>query len=394
MNRNLVVLFLAQMVFVSGAAMTVTMGGIVGSMLAPAPEWATLPVSALVAGTALGTVPATLVMSWLGRRTGFTLAALAAMGAALIAAYAIKHSSFSGYCLATALTGFTLAFSQQFRFAAAESVTTDRSARAISFILLGSIGGAIVGPQLVASGERIFAENAFIGAAFGSATLFLVAALLLGLGLRASQSVAAHAAHASDAPRPLLEMALSPFFLLAVMAGVIGQGLMTFVMTATPVSMHVMDGHSLGDTAAVIRAHVLAMYVPSLFSGILIGKYGERTVMLWGTLLFAATLVIGFLGREIPHYGGSMVLLGVGWNFLFVGGTSLLVKTYYPSERYRAQAINEAAVFGVSALASLLAGSLLASWGWQPLLLSCIPALVIMAGGLLLLRKRPVPIQV
>jgi len=368
--------------------MTVTMGGIVGSRLAPSPSLATLPVSLMVLGTALGTVPASLLMQRLGRRLGFAFAAALAAVAVQVAALALRSEHFALYCLSTAMTGATLAFSQQFRFAAAESVAPERAGQAISFILLGSIGGAFVGPELVASGDRIVEGNAFLGAVQGAFVLFLFAVALL-LAMRRTEATEGGAA-AGEA-RPLREILQAPLFRLAVAAGVVGQGVMVFIMTATPVSMHVMDGHDLATTAGVIRAHVLAMYIPSLVSGLLIARFGERTLMLWGVAALLATLAFGLSGHAVMHYTSALVLLGVGWNFLFVGGTTLLVKSYQPSERYRAQALNEAAVFGTSATGSLLAGTLLMSLGWMPLLLSTLPVLLLMGFATFRLRKAPLP---
>ena len=390
-NRNLIVLLLAQMCFVSGSAMTVTMGGIVGAQLAPSPSLSTLPVSVVILGTAFGTIPAAQLMKRIGRRLGFAVAAVVAIAGAMLAKWALANESFTVYCMSTAITGSALAFGQQFRFAAAESVNSERAAQAISFILLGSIGGAIVGPELVASGQRLDHANAMQGALTGSAVLFGTAMVLLLAGFRNVAPKAAAMARSNAGASDASALFKEPLFLLAVAAGVIGQGIMSFIMTATPVSMHVMDGHSLGQTASVIRAHVLAMYAPSLVSGWLISRFGERNLMLAGLLIYGATLSVGLAGHEVLHYGGAMVLLGLGWNLLFVGGTTLLVKTYHPDLRFRAQTINEFAVFGTSALGSLLAGTILAAIGWQAVLLSTLPAMAIMALALIRLRTRPLP---
>jgi MFS family permease len=388
-NRNILLLFLAQVIFVSGSVLTVTIGGIVGSDLAPVPGLATLPVSLMVIGTALTTIPATLVMQRFGRRAGFVGAATVAAGAALIAAEALLRGSFAGFCLATVLVGSALAFSQQFRFAAAESVPPERAGQAISFILLGSIGGALVGPELAARSETLVANVPFRGAALALAGLYIAAAALL-FGIRRTQCISVD----EDAlpARPLMAMIRQPLFLVAVAAGVVGQGVMTFIMTATPLSMHVMDGHSMGDTAGVIRAHVLGMYLPSLASAALIARFGPIRLMIVGVVAMGATLTIGLSGREVMHYWWALVLLGVGWNFLFVGGTTLLVRTYRPSERFRAQAVNEFSVFGMSAAASLLAGTLMAQIGWNRLLLTALPLLAVMGLALLWARRRADPV--
>ena len=220
--------------------------------------------------------------------------------------------------------------------------------------------------------------------------LFLGATVLLFF-LKIEVSQSHDSTQEEEEIRPYREIASNPLFLLAVISGTVGYGVMTYVMTATPVSMHVVDGHSVADTAKVIRAHVLGMYVPSLFSGWLITRYGERPIIAAGLLAYIVTLVAALSGHEIMHYTASMVLLGVGWNFMFVGGTTLLVKTYRASERFKAQGLNEFAVFGTSALGSLFAGSLLSLFGWTTVILSTIPALILV--GMLLLKYRNIRID-
>lgn len=388
-TRNLSLLIGAQLAFVSGSVITVTMGGIIGAKIAPSASIATLPVSLMILGTALGTIPASRIMQALGRKTGFIGAALAAAGAMLVAEFAIKASLFWLYCIATTCTGVTIAFSQQFRFAAAESVPLHRAGLAISLILIGSIGGAFLGPELIAQGER-FSDSAFLGALRAAAGLFCIAAILLAC-LSLPKMIDDTDEHPDQAARPLREIAQNPYFLLAVLSGTVGYGVMTYIMTATPVSMHVHDGHSLTDTAEVIRAHVLAMYVPSLFSGLLITRFGEKPIITLGLIAYVITLGAALAGQQVMHYAISMILLGVGWNFMFVGGTTLLVSTYRASERFRVQGINDAAVFGTSALGSLLAGSLLSGFGWTTVIVSTIPALVVVTCLLVWLRSTPIP---
>lgn len=369
--------------------MTVTLGGIIGAQLAPSAALSTLPVSLTVVGTALGSLPATRLMQRFGRRNGFSGAALCAAIACVTGITALAYQQFWLYCVSTLLIGGTLAFSQQFRFAATETVDLSRAGTAISIILLGSVGGALIGPELVARGNWLWPQTRFAGALASTACLFVVAALLLrGLGL--AKPVTGDNLDQLQA-RSARELAAQPLFLLAICAGVVGQGVMTFVMTATPVSMHIMDGHSMPATAGVIRAHVLAMYLPSLVSGALISRLGERRLMLAGVAIYLITLSVGLLGHELMHYTGALILLGVGWNFLFVGGTTLLVKTYHPSERFRAQGLNDAAVFGTSALASLMAGAVLSQVGWQAVLWSTLLPVVLLGALVVFLVNHPLP---
>lgn len=385
-NRNVIILFFTQLIFVSGSIVIVTLGGIVGNELAPSRALATLPLSVMVIGTALTTVPASLLMQRIGRRYGFALAALIACSGALMAAHALEVSSFVWFCAATVAIGMTLAFSQQFRFAAAESVSVDRVSYAVSFILLGSIGGAFLGPEIASHSAALSPETPFRFAMLALATLYLFAA---GLLLCLTKVTMASAAATSEASRPMRAVVAEPLFIVAVLAGVVGQGVMTFIMTATPLSMHVMDGHSIDATAGVVRAHVVAMYLPSLISAPLISRLGPQRLMVTGVLAMLATLAAGLTGQDVMHYWWALVLLGLGWNFLFVGGTTLLVSTYLPGERFKAQAVNEFSVFGVSALASLLAGTIMVQLGWTAVLLSALPLLIAMLLALLWTRGSP-----
>ena len=384
--RNLAILIGAQLCFTSGSVLLVTIGGIVGSRIAPSPNLATLPVSLMVLGTAAMTVPAAMLMQRFGRRFGFCGGSVLGLVAALIGAEALGSGAFWGFAAAALGVGATLAFAQQFRFAAAESVPAERAGQAISLILLGSIGGALLGPELVARSALLDPERPFRFAMFALAGLHVLAGAMLAL-LRDGQPVNAAV---DEAPaRPLTEVVRQPLFLTAVAGGVVGQGVMTYLMTATPVSMHVVEGHDIAETAGVIRAHVVAMYAPSLASAVLIGRFGARRMMAAGVFAMLLTIALGLLGREVMHYWWALVLLGIGWNFLFVGGTTLLVGTYRSSERFRAQAVNDFSVFGTSALASLAAGSVMLAFGWVALLVSALPALVAMGLALGSRAARP-----
>jgi len=386
LNRNTAILFFAQCMFVTGTVLMVTLGGIVGSELAPIPVLATLPMSLMVVGTALTTVPASLTMRRLGRRAGFVAAGLVGVAACMLGVLALNAASFPLFCLVAAMIGVTVAFSQQFRFAAAESVPLANAGHAVSFILVGSIGGALLGPELAWRSPTWFPDRPYAGA-YGTGIACYVLAVIVLSRLRPQAVFEAGVGDGRPA-RGVAEIVGQPLVIAAILGGVVGQGVMTFVMTATPVSMHVVDGHSLADTASVIRAHVLAMYIPSLFSGLLIGWLGVRTVMGLGVVAFAATLLLGAQGHAYLHYWGALVLLGIGWNFLFVGGTTLLVASYRPAERFQMQAVNDFSVFGTSALASLMGGAVLLEFGWENVLLVAVAPLVVIAGVLLRVPRR------
>lgn len=360
--------------------MLVTVGGIVGYELAATPSLATLPVALMVVGTATATVPAAFIMQRIGRKGGFLLATAIASSGAWLATVSLQVGSFWLFCGATALVGSSLGFSLQFRFAAAESVSVDKVSHAISFILLGSIAGAFLGPEVVALSAAADVDAPYSLGFWLLIALYGFGAVLL-LGFRDLKPSHAETDEHRDARR-FSEVISQPIFVTAVVAGVVGQGVMTYVMTATPISMNVSEGFSLQVTSEVIRAHVIAMYLPSLATPWLISKLGVTRMMFIGVVALCTTLGIGLAGHELMHYWFSMVLLGVGWNFLFVGGTTMLVQSYRSNERFKAQALNDFSVFSASALASLLAGTVLHLLGWASLLYSVIPALLIMLSAL------------
>ena len=373
--RNLSLYFLAQLIFTAGTNLIVTLGGIVGSAIAADPALATLPLSFMVVGTAAATVPVAMLMQRVGRRLGFVAGGCLAVASALLAAWALSIASFALFTFACGLIGATLAFSAQLRFAAAESVASGRAGTAVSIILLGSIGGAFLGAELAMRSPGWTPSTPYLGALLGLAACYAAATVLLAC----SRNVEAETASgATGEGRPLIAIVRQRAFLIAVLAGVVGQGAMVFIMTATPIAMHVQDGHGLEATARVIQAHVIAMYLPSLASAFLVSRFGPAKLMIVGTLAMAATVAIGLAGRDVMHYWWALVILGVGWNFLFVGGTTALVATYRPAERFRAQAVNDFSVFGAAALASLSAGALLHAFSWAAVLLSALPALGLM----------------
>ena len=374
LKRNIAILLVAQMVAITATISLVTLGGIVGHDLAPTPALATLPLSLFVIGTAMATVPAAWLMSRIGRARGFACGAASGLGGAFVSMTAMTASSFALFCLGAVLVGFSAAFSQQYRFAAAESVAARYAAQSVSVILLGSIAGALLGPELAVRGASWVEGAAFAGTFAGVAACYLVAGALL-LMLRDDRRQTAEPT--GGEMRPLGRMIGRWVFVVPVLGAAVGQGVMVFVMTAAPLSMHVADGHSLATAAAVVQAHVLAMYLPSLFTGALIGRFGAVPVMLAGTAIFCAMVAVGFLGREVLHYGVSMVALGVGWNFLFIGGTTLLASAHRPAEKFRAQAVNDFSVFGLSALGSLSAGAVIQLFGWTAVLWASIPPVVV-----------------
>lgn len=384
--RNLILLVGCQLISATSTISLVTLGGIIGTSMTSNRALVTLPLSLMVVAVAATAIPATMLMRRVGRRNGFMLASAVASVGMFLGVVALKQSSFVLFCVASMTLGVNAAFTQQYRYAAAESVTPEFVARAISFVLLGSIGGAFLGKEIATRGESWVAGIPYAGTMAALGVLFIVQVVLLSM-LREPTAHEDHEVAQSD--RPLGQIVTQPVFLTAVFGGVVAYGIMTLIMTATPLSMHVNDGFSIEETSSVIRAHVLAMYVPSLAAGFLIDRIGVTRLMIAGALGLMVTSIIGLQGHSLLHYWWALVLLGIGWNFLYVGGTTLLTYTYSIAERYRAQAVNEFLVFGVSATASLLAGTVMFYFGWTTLMLIPIPILIAITAALIVVRKDP-----
>ena len=384
--RNLSVLIVCQLISTTGSIVMVTLGGIIGTDLATNKAFATLPLSVMVIAIAATTIPATMLMRRIGRRKSFSIASLSAVVALIIAVLALQNSSFLFYNIAVMLFGVNMAFTYQYRYAAAESVEERFVPRAISLVLVGSIGAAFVGKELATRGQFWMDGVPYAGTMIALAAMFLVQALLFQImGPGRDQDTP----EAGERSRSLGEIVRQPVFVVAVLGATTGFGLMTLIMTATPLSMHVNDQFSLEQTASVIRAHVLGMYVPSLVTGFLIEKLGVLKLMFAGALGLLAAVVVGLQGHTMLHYWWALVLLGVSWNFLYVGGTTMLTYTYKSSERFRAQGVNEFLIFGTSATASLLAGAVIHYFGWNTLMLVPVPFLLIICTALILVRNNP-----
>jgi len=384
--RNIAILLVCQLISATGAIVIITLGGIIGSKLVTNPAFATLPVSIMVVVVAATTIPATILMRKIGRRYAFSLSSLCAVTSVLIAAYALYAESFAWFILATGTFGINMAFTQQYRYAAAESVEPRFVPRAISLVLVGAIGGAILGPELVKYGQYAIPTIQYAGTLLSLSALFLLQSVLfLTLGPLHGED----GETAVQTQRPLGAIVRQPVFIVAVLGGTVAYGVMTFIMTATPLSMHIKDGFSLEETAQIIRSHVIAMYAPSLISGYLMERLGVVRMMTIGGFGLVLACVIGLQGHSMMHYWYTLVLLGVGWNFLYVGGTTMLTLTYSMSERFKAQAVNEFSVFGTSAVGSLLAGTIMYLYGWYTLVMVPMPLLVVILIGLYYVRNDP-----
>lgn len=373
--RTLIVLFTAQCFAQTAMPMMVLVSGIIGAAMAPSMSLSTLPLAIAVVGLATTTVPASLMMQRFGRKSGFLTAVGYAVLAALLAAWSLYLQSFMLFCAASFLIGSFTAFLQQFRFAVAESVPVETIARSLSILMLAGIVAAWLGPEVATRFSDVEGLPLYAGTFVAMAGLLSIAFLILLVFYRNTEP---QSLQATGEPRALGEILAQPDMGLAIAAAAIGFGVMTLVMTATPVSMHELDHHSLEDTAWVIQSHIMAMYIPSLFSGLLIGWFGVRRIIMAGLVVMVAVVIVGHGSPHLMHYWWSMVLLGVGWNFLFIGGTTLLTQTHRAEERFRVQATNDFLVFGLQAVGSLGAGVLLASLGWNAIMLLSLPLLLLL----------------
>lgn len=382
--RNVPILSISQMLAMCGPPMVVLLGGLLGAELAPNPALATLPVSMLVIGLAVATLPAALMVQRTGRKRGFQLGAALSIGAAWLAAIAILQASFWLLCFAIFLIGGMGAFVLQYRFAATESVPPARAGRAVSYVLIGGIFAGFLGPEIAQWTANWLPSAVYSGSFLTLSGIYLVALLVISFY---RDNVVPHD-EISGPSRSIRTIIRQPLFLTAVLSGTVAYGVMSIIMTATPLHMHTHSGFSLDATAFVLQSHIVAMYLPSLFTGSLIEKFGVLRIMLLGLALLLACVGIGIISRELMQYWLALILLGLGWNFMFVSGTVLLTRTYLPADRFKSQAINDFTIFGTQAMTSLFAGTLLFVSSWDALLLINLPVLLATGFLLLLLRSR------
>ena len=379
--RALHLLFAAQSLGGASPPIIISLGGLVGQQLSADPTAATLPVSLYQLGLALSTLPAAWVMQRHGRRPAYVLGAVLGVLSGLIAAQGIAQQDFVLFCLGTALAGFYAACVQSYRFAAIDAVgDPGLQARAISRVMLGGLIAAVIGPQLVIWTRDALPMTPFAGSFYGQAALALLALPLL-LALRLPPPTQASV---SGPVRPLGAIVRTPQFIVACTAGVVSYGLMAFLMTATPMAM-VGCGFSVGEAALGVQWHVLAMFAPSFVTGRLMARWGKLPVTALGLLLTGASGVIALMGLELLHFWGALILLGVGWNFSFIGATALLTESYRPTERAKVQALNDFLVFGTVALASFGSGRLLHTAGWDAINAGMLP---LVAAVLLMLATQ------
>jgi MFS family permease len=375
MNKNLWLLILSQIFAFTAAPVTVFLSGIIGSKFSPVKSLATLPMALSILGIAIFVFFAAKVMSIIGRRAGFIFASIGTSLASLLAAYSIICESFILFNFACFLIGAGVAFSHQYRFAAVETVKKDMAPKAISIILLAGIGSAFIGPNAANLSKNIIVEHLYAGSYIVLAALTLTSTIFLFFykdGHKPNNIKKKNS-------RSYLELISQPRFLQALIASAFAYAVMTFLMTATPISMHVIEKISLTKTGLVIQLHIAAMFLPSLITGNLIRKFGNSKIMYAGVFLFSITILISFFEQNFINYLIALVFLGFGWNFLFISGTSLLVLSYRENEKFKAQGFNDLIVYSIQATASLSAGVFLTLTSWKTLNLICIIFLIIIA---------------
>jgi MFS family permease len=383
MNRHLLMLALCQGLFLTNNVTFIAINGLVGLSLAPAGWMATLPITAYVLGSAVAALPVARVQMRWGRRRSFQAGLVVAMLACAMAAWAVASRSFWLLLAATVTAGFYAANAALYRFAGPELAAPSYKERAISLVLAGGIVGGVFGPTL-ASLTRGALEVPFAGA-----YLALIGVAALALVVVSCIDFPAHVApvKGADLGRPTLELARQPVFVVAVAAAALGYGVMNLLMAATPIAMQ-QCGLPFENTALVLEWHVLGMYVPSFFTGHLIKRFGALPVMAVGVLLNLACVAVALSGVELTHFVVALFTLGVGWNFLYVGGTTMLTETYRPEEKMRAQGTMDTCVFATMMLSSFSSGALITSSGWTLLNLGSLVPLALVALALVWLARQ------
>ncbi len=357
----------------SSMSLIITTVALVGSNIATDKSLATLPLAALFIAVMLTSIPASMLMKRIGRKAGFIFATIFGIGGGSLATFAIINNNFWLFVVSTMMVGIFNGFGNYFRFAAADTVENDKKSKAIAYVLLGGVAAAIIGPNLANFTHHLIPTATFAGSYASIVVIYLLITITLSF-LKLPDTATTIKDEAIKA-RPLKEIASQPKFIIGLICGMFGYGVMSFIMTATPLSMH--HEHSFSDTSFVIQWHTLGMFAPSFFTGHLIRRFGIYNILLLGTLFGIACVAVNLDGTSLNHYWAALVLLGVSWNFLFIGATTLISETYHAVERSKTQALNDFIIFSTVALSSLSAGALQHKFSWQVVNLGVIPFLII-----------------
>jgi MFS family permease len=388
-KKNVGVLAVCQGLLLANNSALVTVNALVGYSLATDKTLATLPVTAYFVGSMLTTLPLSLLMKRYGRRAGFTLGAVFAILGSLLCAVAVYIGSFWLLCLGVLVLGGYLAAGQYYRFAAADAAPPEFKSQAISLVLAGGLVGGFLGPEASKFAKDMMTGHAYVGAYF----VLVAFAVLSMLVLRWLDIPPLTASERKDAGRPFGIIARQPAFIVAVLCGMVSYGVMNLIMTATPLAM-VACQHPFGDAAFVIQWHFISMFAPSFVTGKLIQRFGLMTILLTGVALNLGCVAIALSGLDVAHFWLALVLVGLGWNFMFVGATTLLTECHTPAERAKVQGVNDAAIFTMLVVSSLSSGALFTYQGWQVMNTSALPFLLLTGLSILWLSRqgrRPPP---
>ncbi|MGZ5037994.1 MAG: MFS transporter [Usitatibacter sp.] len=366
-RRNVFLLACCQALLLTNAVTLVAINGLAGFALASNKAFATLPNMTYVLGAAVATFPASLWMKRVGRRNGFLTGGCFGLAGSALAAYAVTGSSLVLLCAGTFVLGAYNAFGQYYRFAAADAASPDFKAKAISYVLAGGIAGGIVGPELSKYTRGLWSPD------YAASYASLFAICLVAMGFMSTLRIPPPVESAStERARPLSRIAAQPVFIVAASVAALGYAVMNLLMTATPLAMG-FCGLPYAAAASVLSAHVFSMFAPSFFTGSLIKRFGVTPVMLTGVTAQLACVAIALSGQLVANFWWALALLGLGWNFMYIGGTTLLTEAYRPSERAKAQGANEILIFAVQAISSLSSGVLVNTRGWSTLNVVALP---------------------
>ena len=373
MNKNLWIITASQVFSFTPAPVNVFLSGIIGSTLSPIKSLQTVPTSLMIVGIAIFSFFAAKIMSKIGRKAGFLYAAIFSSLSALLAAYAVWNENFFLFCLACFFIGNGMAFTHQYRFAAAESVEKSYIPKALSIIMLATIFSALLGPNIANFNKDLINGHLYVGSYLSLAVLTSIPIIFLSFYNPTTEPLNVK----EYKVRSYIELILQPRFLQAVVSAAFAYAVMSFLMTATPINMHIMENYSLNKTGIVIQLHIVSMFLPSLITGKLINRFGHSKIIYAGVGFFILTILLSFLKPSFYNYLFALVFLGIGWNFLYLSGTGLLVLSYKKEEKFKAQGFNDILVFSIQALASLSAGYMLSMTSWKTMNLIAIPFLVL-----------------
>lgn len=368
MNRNVWILSLCQALLMTGNILLISVIGLIGKQIAPSQSMITLPVALQFLGLMAATIPASLISGKLGRKRGFSIGNIVGISGASLATFALSTHNFYLFCFATFLLGIGIGFGTLYRFAAIEVCSEDARHRAISISMAGGVLAAVLGPNLAVMSQQWSQDGLYIGA-FASLIGLNVLALLI---LQTVQFPKFNLTTQQVKPDPVRTMIKAPNFVGAVFAAMVAYAVMNILMTATPLAM-IGCGFDFTKAAGVIEWHVLGMFVPAFFTGGLIEKFGAKRMILAGAVLFLLCIAINIHGESIWHFRSALVLLGVGWNFMFIAATGLFSQSYQAKNKSKAQALNEFVVFSCVSVTALLSGWLESTVGWQMLNIYVLP---------------------